>query len=232
MCCDFAHGARAQNPQPESSHDLNIIVITAIDSTHQIEEEAEKALEKERVARQAARVEQERVRDMEALKARQGTSSRPQSLARPPPIYFKAAHFQPHELSEAKVGRFVVNPRWGINSLVPPDNQPRIVLQVRKFKHLELAPENPFAERDCVLVVMTDVSFLCCRERKKDLRLLIPPCSNARVVAGPSFSPGSYPFVFSLRFDDVGPLYLRCSSTDEARYWVRAFSEPPSYGAE
>lgn len=120
--------------------------------------------------------------------------------------------------------RFIVNPQWGIDSLVRRDGAPRVLVQMRRLKHLTHAPQNLQIQKPCVLVVFSDSSLLCARERD-GLRALFPPCDNLQVISGPSLSK-AWETMFSLRFDDLGPYYFHAASAGEARYWISVFGAP------
>lgn len=133
--------------------------------------------------------------------------------------------FELHQEGEqvTKSIKFIVNPEWGIPSLIQ-NGKPRILLQIRRLKHLTHAPVNVDLQQPCVLVVFSDCSFLCFREREHlALRLLFPPCDNGLVVSGPSLAK-VWDHMFSLRFDDIGPFYFLAGTPAEAQHWIRTFS--------
>lgn len=122
--------------------------------------------------------------------------------------------------------KFIINPEWGIPSLQQSDGRPRHLIQMRKLQHLSEAPRNLDIRYECVLVVFSDVSFICTidRERAGGLRLLFPPCNNDKVFTGPSFAL-EYTALFSLRFDKLGPFYFECSGDSEVRYWNKMYAK-------
>ena len=84
--------------------------------------------------------------------------------------YFRRPVFEEFEALEEEKQRersvkFVVNPQWGINSLDKKDGSNHILVHMRRLKHITHAPQNLHIQKPCVLVVFTDCSFLCVRER-------------------------------------------------------------------